>query len=40
MTTVVLYESREARDGVFEKSGMENGVAASYNRLAELVQQK
>lgn len=35
MTTTVLYQSREARDGVL-KSGMEKGVAASYNRLAEL----
>ena len=37
MTTVILYESREARDGVFEKSGMESGVAVSYDRLEELV---
>jgi uncharacterized protein YndB with AHSA1/START domain len=35
MTTTLLYQSREARDGVL-KSGMEKGVAASYNRLAEL----
>ena len=35
MTTTLLYQSREARDAVL-KSGMEKGVAASYNRLAEL----
>lgn len=35
ITTTVLYQSREARDAVL-KSGMEKGVAASYNRLAEL----
>lgn len=40
MTTAILYESREARDGVFEKSGMESGVSASYDRLAELVEKK
>jgi uncharacterized protein YndB with AHSA1/START domain len=38
MTTVILYESTEARDGVM-KSGMENGVGLSYDRLAELVTQ-
>jgi uncharacterized protein YndB with AHSA1/START domain len=38
MTTVILYESREARDGVFEKSGMERGVAPNYDRLAGLVE--
>jgi uncharacterized protein YndB with AHSA1/START domain len=36
LTTTILYESKEARDGVL-KSGMESGVAASYDRLAELV---
>jgi len=36
MTSTMLYESREARDGVL-KSPMESGVAASYNRLAELL---
>ena len=30
------YESREARDAVL-KSGMEKGVAASYDRLADLL---
>jgi len=30
------YESREARDAVL-KSGMEKGVTASYDRLAELL---
>lgn len=33
-TSTVVYASREARDGVL-KSGMEQGVAASYDRLAE-----
>ena len=32
----VLYPSKEARDGAIA-SGMERGVAASYNRLAELL---
>jgi uncharacterized protein YndB with AHSA1/START domain len=36
LTTTVLYESREARDGVL-KSPMETGVAASYDKLAELL---
>ena len=36
LTNTVQYESREARDGVL-KSGMERGVAASYDRLAEIV---
>lgn len=36
LTTTVLYESREARDGVL-KSPMESGVAASYDNLAELL---
>lgn len=36
MTQTVLYESREARDSVL-KSPMEEGVAAGYNRLAELL---
>ena len=36
ITQTVLYQSREARDGVL-KSGMESGVAASYDRLAKLV---
>lgn len=35
----VLYESREARDGVL-KSPMEDGVAASYDRLAELLKSQ
>ena len=34
LTLTVRYESREARDGVL-KSGMESGVAASYDRLEE-----
>jgi len=36
LTTTVRYESREARDGVL-KSGMESGVARSYDRLEEVL---
>src|SRR5262249_45649686 len=36
MTSTMLYESREARDGVL-KSPMESGVAATYDRLAALL---
>jgi uncharacterized protein YndB with AHSA1/START domain len=36
ITQTVLYQSREARDAVL-KSGMERGVAASYDRLAEML---
>jgi uncharacterized protein YndB with AHSA1/START domain len=36
LTLTMLYESRDARDGVL-KSGMETGVEASYDRLAELL---
>ncbi len=36
LTSTMLYESREARDAVL-KSGMERGVAASYDKLAELL---
>jgi uncharacterized protein YndB with AHSA1/START domain len=36
MTTTVRYESQEARDAVL-RSPMEEGVAASYDRLAELL---
>jgi len=36
LTQTMLYESREARDAVV-KSGMERGVARSFERLAELV---
>jgi len=36
MTSTMLYVSKEVRDGVL-KSGMESGVAASYDRLAELL---
>jgi uncharacterized protein YndB with AHSA1/START domain len=39
LTQTLLYESREARDGVL-KSPMEQGVAVSYDRLAELVAAK
>src|ERR1700694_5977200 len=37
MTTTMLYVSQEVRDGVL-KSGMESGVAASYDRLTELLE--
>src|SRR5271166_1828439 len=36
LTTTVRYESREVRDSVL-KSGMERGVAASYDRLADML---
>ena len=36
LTQTVLYESREAREAVL-KSPMEKGVAAGYDRLAELL---
>ncbi len=36
VTQTMLYESKEARDGIL-KSGMEKGVEASYERLAELL---
>lgn len=39
LTQTLLYESRDARDGVL-KSPMEQGVSASYDRLADLVAAK
>ena len=36
LTLTVLYPSKEARDATIA-SGMEHGVAASYDRLAELL---
>src|SRR5437773_10052682 len=36
LTQTLRYESQEARDAVL-KSGMEKGVAASYDRLADLL---
>jgi uncharacterized protein YndB with AHSA1/START domain len=36
LSLTIRYESKEARDGVV-KSGMERGVARSYERLAELL---
>jgi uncharacterized protein YndB with AHSA1/START domain len=36
LTTTVLYQSREVRDGVL-RSGMEDGVAAGYDNLAEIL---
>jgi hypothetical protein len=35
VTTTVRYASKEVRDGVL-KSPMKEGVAASYDKLAEL----
>src|SRR5262249_50656249 len=39
LTQTIQYESREARDAVL-KSPMESGVAAGYDRLAELLAQQ
>jgi len=36
VTTTMLCDSKEVRDGVL-KSGMEEGMLASYNRLAEVL---
>jgi uncharacterized protein YndB with AHSA1/START domain len=36
LTLTILYQSKEARDGVLS-SPMEEGVGASYDRLAELL---
>ena len=36
LTTTILYPSKEARDATIA-SGMERGVAAGYDRLAELL---
>lgn len=36
MTQTMVYESRDVRDAVI-KSGMESGVKASYDRLAEIL---
>ena len=36
VTQTMLYDSREARDGVL-KSPMEKGVAISFDRLADLL---
>jgi len=36
LTATSLYESREARDAAL-KSGMEKGVAVSYDRLAKIL---
>jgi uncharacterized protein YndB with AHSA1/START domain len=36
LTQTLLYESREARDAVL-RTGMESGVARSYERMAELL---
>ena len=38
LTQTILYESRDARDGVL-KSGMEKGIVASYDRLAKLLEK-
>lgn len=39
LAMTMLFESRAARDGAIE-SGMGDGVAASYDRLEEIVGQK
>jgi len=39
LTLTVLYESKDARDAVM-KSGMEQGVAASYDRLEEILAEE
>jgi len=39
LTATLLYDSRETRDNVL-KSPMESGVAASYDRLEELLTSK
>jgi uncharacterized protein YndB with AHSA1/START domain len=36
LTLTILYESREAQDGVL-KTSMEKGIAMSYDRLAKLL---
>jgi uncharacterized protein YndB with AHSA1/START domain len=36
LTLTVLYQSREARDGVL-KSGMESGVSAGFDKMEELL---
>jgi uncharacterized protein YndB with AHSA1/START domain len=36
VTLTIHYESKEARDAAL-KSGMEKGVAMSYDRLAEIL---
>jgi uncharacterized protein YndB with AHSA1/START domain len=38
LTVTIVYESKEARDAVL-KSPMEQGVAASYDRLAEIFRE-
>ena len=38
LTATIHYESKEARDGVL-KSPMEQGVSASYDRLAEILRE-
>jgi uncharacterized protein YndB with AHSA1/START domain len=38
LTNTVLYSSREARDNAL-RTGMEQGMAAGYDRLAELLAQ-
>ena len=36
VTTTILYGSRDTRDGAL-KTGMEDGMAASYDRLARVL---
>lgn len=39
VTMIILYDSREFRDAAME-SGMEKGVAESYDRLAEMLEAR
>ena len=39
VTLTILYDSRELRDAAIE-SGMEKGVAESYDRLAEVLEER
>jgi hypothetical protein len=39
LTLAVLYPSKEARDGAIA-SGMDQGMAAGYNRLDELLAEQ
>lgn len=39
VSMTILYEKREIRDGVL-KSGMERGVAKSYERLADILEEQ
>ena len=38
VTTTILYPSKEARDAAL-KTGMKDGIAISYNRLADYLEK-